>query len=378
MSVCTALMFGVPIATLGSPLYPTTGWRSVVLWSLVAVIVGSGARRVVAEQRRLAHVADGRADALDRLVEAQTAISTTDLDADGVMATVATRALELVGGDAACVELLDGDHIVCTAVAGTATPFLGLRLPSEGSITGEAFRTGKVLICTDSEEDTRVAREACRMVGARSLIVVPLSHGGGVKGVLIVWSATASGFRGYEAQLLALLANTSGAALGRAELIAQLTAHAVTDELTGLANRRAWNVVLEQALKRSRRNREPVSVLVLDLDGLKQVNDGQGHAAGDEMLVSVSTAWLGALRATDTLGRLGGDEFAIVLERSDEAVAHDVITRLQGATPAPHAASAGLAVWDGHESAAALLERADAQMYVRKGESRERRRVELP
>jgi diguanylate cyclase (GGDEF)-like protein len=75
------------------------------------------------------------------------------------------------------------------------------------------------------------------------------------------------------------------------------------------------------------------------------------------------------VRATDVLGRLGGDEFAVVLERADEATAREVVARLYDVMP-PHRASAGLAVWDGDESAAELLARADTHMYERKAARR--------
>jgi diguanylate cyclase (GGDEF)-like protein len=370
MTVCTSALFAVPILVIGEPLYPHTGWRSVVLWGVVAAAVGVGARRVVGEQRRLTSEAGERAADLDRMVAAQNVISTADHDATEVMSAVVREALAAVGGDAACVEMLEGDEVVCTAVAGTAAPWLGLRLPAEDTITGECFRTGKVLVCTDSQSDTRTAQEACKAVGARSMILVPMAHGGDVEGVLIVWSSEPNHYGDYEAQLLALLGTTSGAALVRAALIAELTEHAVTDELTGLPNRRAWNAHLEQALARCRRSRQPLAVILLDLDGFKAVNDREGHAAGDALLRAVTTAWLPVLRTTDRLGRLGGDEFAIVVEPGDETAAEDVVDRLRRATPAPHHASAGSAVWDGEESAADLLARADAHMYSRKAERR--------
>jgi diguanylate cyclase (GGDEF)-like protein len=156
----------------------------------------------------------------------------------------------------------------------------------------------------------------------------------------------------------------------RAELIAQLTEHAVTDELTGLPNRRAWYAHLEQALARSRRRNEPLSLVLLDLDGFKEVNDQQGHAAGDRLLVEVTAAWRHAVRPTDVLGRLGGDEFAAVLECADQAVADTIVERLREVMPSPHRASAGVAVWDGQESAAELLARADGHMYERKAAGR--------
>ncbi|MDQ1686032.1 MAG: diguanylate cyclase [Frankiaceae bacterium] len=367
----TALLFGVPIVVFAGPLYPATGWRSVVLWTVVAAIVGAGANRVVSEQRRLAQLAENRKLALNRVVEAQTAISTSDLGADALMALLAQHAMRLVDAEAACVELIDGDDVVCSSVAGTATPHLGLRLKAAQTITGECFRVQRVLICSDAESDSRVAREACRQVGARSMIVVPLTHANDVRAVLIVWSARPSMFGEYESQLLELLANTSGAALVRVDLIAQLSAHATTDDLTGVANRRAWHDQLELAFARSQRNSEPLTVLLLDLDGFKQINDTLGHAAGDDLLRRASAAWQATLRTTDVLGRLGGDEFAVILERTDAAAAEEVIARLDAAVTGFVRVSTGLAVWDGQETPATLLARADRQMYESKSERRQ-------
>ena len=371
----TALLFGLPITVFGSPLYPATGWRSVVLWTVVSAIVGAGANRVVSEQRRLAQLAENRKLALNRVVEAQTAISTSDLDADALMTLLSEQAMRLVDAEAACVELLDGDEVVCTSAAGTAIPHIGLRLKADETITGECFRAQRVLICSDAESDSRVAREACRHVGARSMIVVPLMHAGAVHAVLIAWSAGASKFGEYESQLLELLANTSGAALVRVDLIAQLSAHATTDHLTGSANRRAWHDQLELAFARAKRNSEPLTVLLLDLDGFKQINDTFGHAAGDDLLRRASTAWQAALRTTDLLGRLGGDEFAVILERTNAAAAAEVIARLEAAVTGSVRVSTGLAVWDGHETAATLLARADRQMYESKTEKRQATRA---
>jgi diguanylate cyclase (GGDEF)-like protein len=371
--LCTTLLFAVPILVVGSPLYPPTAWRSVVLWTIVSLLIGYGANQVLATQRRTARSARMRAAGLDRVIETQTAIGTADLSVDDVMTATVEGALSVTDADGACIELLDGEEIVCTAVAGTAVPFLGMRLPAATSITGECFRTHQVLICTDSEKDTRVARAACQSVGARSLIVIPLLHGGVAKGVLIVWSAVAHEFVDAEAQLLALLANTIGAALVRSELVAQLTAHAVTDELTGLASRRAWYQHLDLALARARRSGQPLSVLALDLDRFKQVNDTHGHAAGDRLLKAAGSCWSGQLRSTDLLGRVGGDEFGIVLENTDTAHALDVMDRLDRSFSDHHSASIGLAVWDGTEDVTALMARADADMYAHK-QSRARAR----
>ena len=370
ISCCTGLMLGLPIALIGAPLYPSTGWRSVVLWVVVSVVIGVGVNRAVAYQREQTDTSRARARGLARLVETQTAIANSDAGLTGLMTIAAEGALALTGADGACIEILDGEEIECIAAAGAAVEFIGLRLKADESITGECFRTREIMMCSDSETDTHAHREACRLVGARSLILVPLIDGSEARGVLLVWSASAGGFQGVESQLLALLANIVGGALVRAELIEKLTDQAVTDELTGLANRRAWYRQLDLALARGRRTGHAVSILVLDLDDFKPVNDEQGHSAGDALLKAVSDRWSAELRATDLLGRIGGDEFGVILELTDGTAALEVIGRLDQAILGWHRASTGLAVWDGSEDATALVARADAAMYEQKRKNR--------
>ena len=367
ISCCTALLFALPIVIIGAPLYPSSGWRSVVLWAVVSVAIGLGANRAVADHRRQADVDRARALGLTRLVEIQTTVASPDVGVAALLTAAAEGALTLTAADGACIELLvEGDSVICRAAAGAAAAHLGLRRDASASLTGECLRTRQILTCSDSEEDTRVHREACRLVGARSLIVVPLLHGRDVKGVLLVWSATLGDFQGFESQLLALLANVVGGALVRAELIERLTEQAVTDELTGLSNRRAWYHQLERALARARRTGQPLSILILDLDDFKRINDHHGHNAGDRALMTVTTQWASALRATDLLGRIGGDEFAVILEMTNATAAHEVIARLNRAIADHHTASTGLAVWNGIEDATTLIARADTDMYKHK------------
>jgi diguanylate cyclase (GGDEF)-like protein len=108
------------------------------------------------------------------------------------------------------------------------------------------------------------------------------------------------------------------------------------------------------------------------VDGLKQVNDRDGHAAGDEYLQAVSNAWTAALRETDALGRLGGDEFAVLLEGTDEIAARDTLRRLERSLALGQRASAGVATWHAGEDGPALVARADAAMYEAKRRARAR------
>src|SRR5207237_9195246 len=103
---------------------------------------------------------------------------------------------------------------------------------------------------------------------------------------------------------------------------------AFPDRLTSPANRALYRDHLDQALARGERSGAALCVLLIDLDGFKQVNDTLGHDAGDRLLQEVATRFGGACRAGDTLARLGGDEFALLLEDTTEPVATDLAQRL--------------------------------------------------
>ena len=151
---------------------------------------------------------------------------------------------------------------------------------------------------------------------------------------------------------------------------------AVTDPLTGLANHRQLVQSLESEIKRSRRTAQPLAVVLLDLDGLKQINDRHGHLAGSLAIRRVAEALMGSCRATDTAARFGGDEFALVLPETGEAaawhVARGVVDRLATDAEKPNLSiSVGVAVYPGHgETVEALLNAADVALY----ETKERRK----
>lgn len=151
---------------------------------------------------------------------------------------------------------------------------------------------------------------------------------------------------------------------------------AVTDPLTGLANHRQLVNALEGEIRRSRRTAQPLAVVLLDLDGLKQINDRHGHLAGSLAIRRVAEALLGSCRATDTAARFGGDEFALVLPETGEAaawhVARGVADRLATDVEKPNLSiSVGVAVYPGHgETVEALLNAADVALY----ETKERRK----
>ncbi|GAA1973297.1 hypothetical protein GCM10009738_58380 [Kitasatospora viridis] len=156
----------------------------------------------------------------------------------------------------------------------------------------------------------------------------------------------------------------------------ELTHRAFHDSLTGLANRVLFQDRVDHALSRSRRSGTVTGVLFIDLDDFKMVNDTQGHAVGDELLVAVSLRLSGALRTSDTAARLGGDEFAVLVEDAlrtadVQAIADSVLTafnepfRLSSGT-ARIAASIGVASTEDSVQSAELLTHADLALYAAK------------
>jgi diguanylate cyclase (GGDEF)-like protein len=159
------------------------------------------------------------------------------------------------------------------------------------------------------------------------------------------------------ATVVAVTTATSG-------LVTALRLQSETDPLTGIANRAGFMRLANQALSAAARQREPVAVVVCDIDGLKTVNDLDGHAAGDALLSTVAKAWLPTLRRSDVYARLGGDEFAILLPNTDVDGAEQAMVRLRLATSV--AFSAGTAVGAPDEALDDVLARADAAMYANK------------
>ena len=137
-----------------------------------------------------------------------------------------------------------------------------------------------------------------------------------------------------------------------------------TDPLTGCLNRRGFQQGFERDLALARRRSESLALVVIDLDHFKEVNDRQGHAAGDELLCWVGTALRGVVRAEDAVARLGGDEFALVLRGTDPA---PIVSRVRSALAERAPASAGTALFPFDATDPEALHRvADAALYADK------------
>ncbi|MFC5676968.1 sensor domain-containing diguanylate cyclase [Aeromicrobium endophyticum] len=137
-----------------------------------------------------------------------------------------------------------------------------------------------------------------------------------------------------------------------------------TDPLTGTLNRRGITEVLQRELERAQRRDRPISVVAIDIDGLREVNNTRGHRAGDEMLASVSRHWIEGVRRHDAIGRTGGDEFLLVLPGTSLEQARAIVRRLIDESPGRW--SAGVAMAKPQDSAESMLDRADTRLYEAK------------
>jgi diguanylate cyclase (GGDEF)-like protein/PAS domain S-box-containing protein len=252
-----------------------------------------------------------------------------------------------------------------------------LRLARDEGLPGRALALGEPVWLQDYSADDHFPRaRAARQAGLHAAIAVPVLRKQDIVGVMEFFTSELRVRDRSVSAALATVGEQVGELLGvledRQALLTSLARLALTDQLTGLPNRRAWEEALQRELSRADRDDNPVCVAVIDLDEFKRFNDEHGHQAGDALLAEAARAWQGQLRVSDVLARYGGEEFAAVIPACPLHTAIAVVERLRRATPTGLTASAGLASWNRKESAAELFGRADAALYEAKQRGRNR------
>ncbi len=260
---------------------------------------------------------------------------------------------------------------------------------SQHTPTAVAVRTGELLLIGDFDEYQRAAnvvleRQFKDRYATSSCIIVPLKGGGRVRAVLNLADKT-DGTRFDEEidlPIIEMIAELIGASIYNVELYREMEHRAKTDPLTGLANRRGLEEALARETDRARRYGSSLSVLMIDVDQLKDINDRFGHAAGDSALQNIAALLLETVRSVDAPGRWGGDEFLVVLPDTSAEHAEQLAMRLrkrvrdQPTTADNHkiatSLSIGVADYQKDESAEALIRRVDRAMYAAKEAGRDR------
>jgi diguanylate cyclase (GGDEF)-like protein len=219
-----------------------------------------------------------------------------------------------------------------------------------------------------SEEGGRIRPRLLALAVASTLAPTALLIEG-MRGRPLLWQIIAPG----SILLATLVITRLGGLLEKVQQQAvRLAAVARTDGLTGVPNRRSWDMELPRALARAWQDGQPLCVALLDLDHFKNFNDTYGHPAGDALLTQAAAAWRSALPREAVLARYGGEEFAVLLRGHSPQEAHAVLDMLQAVTPLQQSFSAGLARWDGIEQPSELVARADAHLYEAKRAGRGR------
>ncbi len=212
-------------------------------------------------------------------------------------------------------------------------------------------------------------------------LVVPLnSHKGTIGALVLKGNADGARYTKKDKELLQFVSTQVGTAIERIQLHARLKHMAQYDGLTGLPNRGLLYDRLKMALARTRREQGQMSLLYLDLNNFKQVNDSLGHAAGDELLQKVANRLKQCIRDLDTVARMGGDEFVVLLENIElPEHASNVAEKIRSAISQPIKIggrslcilpSIGIALYPDHgDEAQQLLRHADEAMYFEKKNS---------
>jgi diguanylate cyclase (GGDEF)-like protein/PAS domain S-box-containing protein/putative nucleotidyltransferase with HDIG domain len=302
-------------------------------------------------------------------------------------------------GYADCAILLreeESNQLVIQSITGFDASFRGRRFTLDEGLLGQVVREGQLHNVPDIHRDPRYTEW---LPTNNSALLAPLiergQEGGQAIGVVVIESSRPAAFSAEDEMTLETIANQLTTGIAVARLHDREKRAAITDGLTGVYNHRYFYQKLEQELSGARATNTPLTIIIMDVNGLKALNDTHGHLAGDSALRIVATLLRDCTREADTVARYGGDEFAVILPGATAEDARRMGERLRmrllanrtasnGIPLAPLTVSVGVATFpsDGPR-AATLVAVADERMYAQKhagrdaseGRTAQRRRV---
>jgi diguanylate cyclase (GGDEF)-like protein/PAS domain S-box-containing protein len=368
--------------------YRLTGKDSKIIWVLdrLTTIQYRGKRSVlgtimdITERKSIETEVLDYTRQLETLFNVGTVVNQT-LNLNELLDSVLDRVLKVMDVEAGGIFLLDKEsgELNLMSYRGVSEEFVkkveGLRI-GEG-FTGKAALSKKPFIVEDIDSDSRLTRMGVKEEGLQLFAAVPVVAKDRMLGVIGVGSYQPRKFGDRELRLLNIIASQIGMAVENAQLYEQALELAFTDGLTGLYNRRYLMEQIEREFSRVERSGGFISLMMIDLDGLKIINDRFGHHEGDVVLKGLASIIRSQTRASDIAARWGGDEFMLLTVNSTGKGTRQISERIRSqvekyrrkieGVEVTITISIGIASYPGHASdVTQLLQRVDEAMYCAK------------
>ncbi|HEV8385238.1 MAG TPA: diguanylate cyclase [Candidatus Acidoferrales bacterium] len=328
-------------------------------------------RQLLHQQKHERELALARSvETLSRIVEATKQLN-SPLDLGELINIVLELATRQTGADRGTMFLVDKEREEIWSLVGLGLAKQEIRIPMSKGIAGHVARTGETVNLLDAYEDPHFEPEVDRRLGyrTRTLLCVPIrDKSNDIIGVLQLLNKASGSFDAEDTNFLRALSVHCAIAIENA----QLHQLAMCDSLTGLYNRRFIEQHMAVEFARADRRAYALTLLTLDLNNFKEINDRHGHPAGDLVLAEFAKHLNKVCRTSDLAARIGGDEFMLLLTECLPGQVPLVLTRLTGlevdlgGTKIPITFSAGWAEHRPGEQPSELLKRADKALYAEK------------